>query len=553
MTTMLNRPLLLLGILSTLIVTTLPGASLHASDAVPDTPPISGIVVREDGTPIAGATVMAAGVDWDPDRRELLDRTRTTTDEHGRFRLSGAVIYPAWGSQWITAVADGCAAASSPATLRERELRFVLRPETRLPVRVLDTQGKGVPGVRLLIWDAVDRRSTREKPDPAARSIAAGTGVSSLLAAPTDQDGRTVVRSLPRGGHVSLMVQDRKWVQRLVRGEEVLRRVLLPDGPAAAEEVFRVGPAGVVEGRLRTEAGQPLAGYRVSVGTGFPGGLIAPTTTDAQGRFRLDGLPAGRVQLLGGTHPALQDFLPGVLDLSLIAGEHRRDCDIVCRRGTLVTGRLLDAANGKPVAGASISAGRPGGDCVVMFGVGDSDASGRFRFRLAPGRWLLNLRLPSEYDDGRSQLVDAERFRERFEAENGQDRPLGDLRVKLRQLITLRGVVLGVDGKPAPGATVYFRHLEARADSLLLTPHVTAGLDGAFEIPRLRYQDGVFLLRARKGSLATTEDVKFDVREEPGPQTLTLAERPLALLRGRVVDDAGNPVPNSGVVLTEGH
>jgi protocatechuate 3,4-dioxygenase beta subunit len=161
--------------------------------------------------------------------------------------------------------------------------------------------------------------------------------------------------------------------------------------------------------------------------------------------------------------------------------------------------------------------------------------------------------LPSEYDEGRSQLVDAERFRERFEAENGQDRPLGDLRVKLRQLITLRGVVLGVDGKPAPGATVYFRHLEARADSLLLTPHVTAGPDGAFEIPRLRYQDGVFLLRARKGSLATTEDVKFDVREEPGPQTLTLAERPLALLRGRVVDDAGNPVPNSGVVLTEGH
>lgn len=64
-------------------------------------------------------------------------------------------------------------------------------------------------------------------------------------------------------------------------------------GPRSVE--LRLTPAATVEGTVRTEAGEPVAGAVVSAGAGLPGSDSAET--DERGRFRLTGLRSGAVKL----------------------------------------------------------------------------------------------------------------------------------------------------------------------------------------------------------------------------------------------------------------
>ncbi len=172
--------------------------------------------------------------------------------------------------------------------------------------------------------------------------------------------------------------------------------------PLAKDSAPKATIAGVVVDSL----GKPVSNATVRVAGGSPS-----TTTDSQGQFRLEGVPAGeaRVQVTGDGYtplgfefaiaanvtvslkltllPAPPSAAPppaaAAVDAPVIAGPP--DSSKVPQGRTIVAGKVVDSA-GKPIFGASVQA--------VSTAIGTmSDSSGRFRLsNLTPGLIFVRVR-----------------------------------------------------------------------------------------------------------------------------------------------------------------
>ena len=124
------------------------------------------------------------------------------------------------------------------------------------------------------------------------------------------------------------------------------------------------------------------------------------SVTDADGRYSLTGLPAGRYRVsavkagyLSLDYGQTQAFESGT-PLQLAAGEILRGVDLQLPRGGVMTGRVLDET-GQPAVGVSVAARRyqytSGRWSLVRVGTGDStDDRGYYRlFGLPPGEYYI--------------------------------------------------------------------------------------------------------------------------------------------------------------------
>lgn len=497
---------------------------------------VTGIVTREDRSPVRGAVVFFGSIDWGENHHPPSTSYRSTTGEDGRFTLFGPPECLTTGWFAITAVADGLAAGSAMSPPSKRHVRIVLGPETRLPVHVVTGAGAALAGMRLLVRSAsTARRPGYGQMPPRSEFIAYGTEGSRLIAPITDAHGNSEIRNLPRGGSASFEVGDPEWLQ-VSPATQGRRELPLGDAPVAAMQTIVARPAARLEGRLVTAAGRPVPGRPVEVG---PGG----TWTDALGHFRVDRLPAGAntVRVVGPDGP---DFLrPEPREIVLNEGERRQGYDIVCPRGILVTGRVLDARTGRPLQGAVVGVGMgdQGG------GFSQTDARGRFQFSAREGEHRIEISPPAVYDNYLgTQPVGRDLSRLRLR--NGKDLDLGDLRIVLRPYRTLRGRVLKPDGAPAGGANVFMHREGWEPHPASFPGHVTADAKGAFTISYSQ-SSGVNLFRARSGDLSTPQDTRADLRKPPDLVTLKLQQWPQATIQGQVVDVHGRPVEDALIDL----
>ena len=122
---------------------------------------------------------------------------------------------------------------------------------------------------------------------------------------------------------------------------------------------------------------------------------------------------------------------------------------------------------------------------------------------------------------------------------------------ELDKAVTIRGLVLGPDGRPAANARVFHRKTESTEEVAL-----TCARDGTFTIDHLArdadsyYGHGGYELQAWRpdGAVATTRTLLKAV----GPIQVTLrlaAPEDPRVLRLEIVDETGAPVPNAGVEL----
>src|SRR5262249_7401291 len=110
-------------------------------------------------------------------------------------------------------------------------------------------------------------------------------------------------------------------------------------------------PGKTVEGVVRDAAtGRPLAGITVDTQAGYSSHVVS--VTDAEGRYRLSGVPKQRVYLLGASPPEGSPYLLGGARPADTPGLQPVRADLTLARGVLVTGRLTERATGKPVPGA---------------------------------------------------------------------------------------------------------------------------------------------------------------------------------------------------------
>jgi hypothetical protein len=201
--------------------------------------------------------------------------------------------------------------------------------------------------------------------------------------------------------------------------------VALPDGrrfgayrfraPAEQGIVLRVPLGGAaVEGRVTNQQGAAVADARLLVGatpataksekakdpkadSDSPATISVCVTTDAEGRYRAEGLPDGSLSSLEayapGYLPARQDSRSDGWDEPTLAAGKPLERDLVLSRGGRLFGHVLRAGSAEPIAEARVRllpAQGQGADSHREPRVATTGADGRYEFALlGAGRWLL--------------------------------------------------------------------------------------------------------------------------------------------------------------------
>jgi RNA polymerase sigma factor (sigma-70 family) len=346
-----------------------PGAAAGA-EARPGSPPAAGLpeivltgrVVDAKGNELPGAEVGAlhtscragadkslpmstiglpGGLEW-----ELLQRAKA--DGEGRYRLR--LPHAAKGQEIaLVGVAPGHAVGWEPVEVKDAPPEAVLRLPEEEPVRgrLLDLQGQPTAGVRVHLLKA------------AREAGGTLTGVSLFQPADglpfwpapvtTDAQGRFVLRGVNRTMSLAARAQDDRFA---------LSDLLIE--PGQKEEVRQaLAPARIIEGRvIREDTREPFPGVTVQV----TAAVRAPhqynslsVQTDKEGRFRMNHFEADDYSLRTDMVPDAPYFAINRIAFSWPDKlKTRHSLEVVLPHGVLQTGRVLDAATGKPVAGAEV-------------------------------------------------------------------------------------------------------------------------------------------------------------------------------------------------------
>lgn len=298
---------------------------------------------------------------------------------------------------------------------------------------------------------------------------------------------------------------------------------------------------GVVEGHVKDSAGQPVADARVEGGSRWGGALgstMAESRTDAEGRYRLEGLAAERVHI---TARREGDAL-GVSDAVEVREGGTSQLDFTLKDTGLVEGVVRAAQGSLPSEPMVVMASRRGGMVFSINGSGmgraEVDASGRFRMALPPGRYNLRPQLTSRrsfVSTGGTQVQVEEGKTVRAELSWQDTEAAGE---------GVRGVVLEPEGAPSPGAFVTLATEGGLPGPRMVVP---ADDEGRFFVSMPPVGNATastrFNVTARNGGRSgEVLGVKL------GDQEVVVKLRPAGAVRGRVVRTDGAPV--QGFTLT---
>jgi protocatechuate 3,4-dioxygenase beta subunit len=456
-------------------------------------------VVGPEETPVVGARVAAF--------RQRAPRIRASTAQpptalahtgrDGSFRFGP--IEP--GVYTIVASAAGFSSASregvevSAASAFEPIRLRLWTGGHHVTGRVLDIGGGTIPGARVI---AV---TYRPLPDETHERVE--------LVTEADASGAYELR-LPRGHHE-------------LRAEA--------DGYAGGERRFGaredarvdlfLSPAARLAGRVITADGAPVPGAEVRLQRQGP---FRPqswplVTTDEEGQFSFEAVPAGTFVLVGRKGELLGDS--GRLTLEETG--RIEGLELTVRPALVVEGRVVDAS-GRPVPQARIDLRPTGAGPAPRLGTALADEHGRFRQTgLLPGVYDLVVSAPG--------LTDAmETFT--LEASTRKD-------VVLRPAFAFKGRVETVAGAAASGA-----HLRVARGSYLRWARTDA--EGRFAVRGLPAGPARVTVQHAKEAAA----VEFDVPEAEPADELIVRLAPGATLSGVIVTQDGAPVPGASIMMT---
>ena len=341
--------------------------------------------------------------------------------------------------------------------------------------------------------------------------------------------------------------------------------------PARATPPRADAPRGtaVLRGQIVTaDNGSPIRRAQVRVmSPDAREGRVA--TTDAQGRFEIRELPAGRytmtaskggfVSLQFGQRRPSESGTP----IELGDGQTVDKITIALPRGSVLGGRVTDEF-GEPVANASVSAWRyafAGGArrMVPAQGANASDTTddqGQFRlFGLPPGEYYISAMLRSggpevtdpmgelsgyaaTYYPGTTNIAEAQRITLAVSQENTGVH----FGLIATRLVRVSGQVIMSDGSPAPSGNVMLAPINSSGGRAMIMQRGGAAnriaQNGTFRLPNVapgRYQLQVRAAAQRQMELARM-DLVVGTEEVEG---LTLVTAPGATVSGTIVSDTG--------------
>jgi RNA polymerase sigma factor (sigma-70 family) len=424
-----------------------------------ETVELSGRVLDPDGRPVAGAELSIVTF-WDSPLNDGPPRARSGPD--GRFTLAApkselARHLAAARPVDVVAIAKGFGMAWRPAAdfLSNEErakvgpLSFeqllsaasknatvlkLVRDDTPLTGRIETPDGQPIAGATvrlegvyanaandLVAWRAAAER--KEDFNAAVQYLPLQLGGAGLerVAATTDRSGHFELTGIGANRVVSLRLGGpglaaATVVARTQPGQRLEMNLNgwfapEPHGCFGADFTVSAAPARPVVGVVRDiDTGRPVPGavvqsYRFA-GHELRGVASLHTRADAQGRYRLDGMPAGKGNMLLARGSGDLPYLAAVAEVDTSTGDGPAELDLKLKRGLWAEGRVTDADTGRPLsAGVDYYCLResnrrgdvPGFDGAILGVTGyHTDAAGRFRVPALPGPGVVAATLHGE-------------------------------------------------------------------------------------------------------------------------------------------------------------
>ncbi|MEM8960792.1 MAG: carboxypeptidase regulatory-like domain-containing protein [Acidobacteriota bacterium] len=421
----------------------------------------TGLVIDADERPVPGAEIMLTPSGL-PARRLALpghgsenEAFRTVSNEKGRFvfedipaaELDVAIRAQGFAPMRVSGVvASSSEPAETDAPRAPADLgTFVLLPGVAIHGVVRDLDDEPIAGVAI--------HPIRE--DLGQRAAQSGPHILQLdrrrAATQTDEEGRFSVDDLPRGARRSLWARAPGYLPANVEAIQA---------PTTEPIIIVLEPAATIVGRVVNQDDEPVAGagaearWQIVGSDGEPVGRHdhEHTTTDDDGRFRIDTPPGVRAQVLVG----VSDFIdPPPVEVDVPTEGATDEILFTVEKGSVVTGTVTDDRD-EPIDGIRVLAGGA---------AATTDAEGSYRMKGArPGPTIAEAIHPS-YGRHRQELT----------IETGSNTL--DWRLPAGQFIT--GRVVDDQRQPLAGATV---EIELRSGEEPWSHRSTSDADGAFRI-----------------------------------------------------------------------
>ena len=602
-------------------------AVLQPKPAVADTFPVNGTVLDPDGEPVAGAKVYVRHhfENGKPPQLPMAaweNGIVARTDEAGRFHFNlgkapGELTSegePSWHQSKVVAAAPGFAPAwvEAGALIKggEATLRLV-KDDVPIRGRVLDSQGRPVADVAVRIRvigavkDEVDLETMLASSAMAADKVASWYGLD-LLGPPreaatapvwtgggdasiTGADGQFEIRGVGRdriarlsfyGGGVADGTLD--VIARTVKGKPKAPQAhqqgslmfgkegafmgVYPQGTQLVGATFDyiASPTKPITGVVRLKGSRkPVAGAVVWAADAATHTSVT-ARTDADGRFRLDGVPKGAFyQLRFNPRPGIDPYLAHREIVDDSEGLKPVEAAIEVPLGVIVTGRLIDKATGRTVRPAGVHYIKApdnvdAGDAPLGF---TPLPDGAFAMTVPPGHAMIAAiagvstkddpyvcaRLkPTDRGKGIGGFGDGETFRFPLGGSHAYQFvkvPAGTepfaVELELTRGDSRKGSLIGPTGKPVTGSRAY--GLTSRWGQLQTIDA------GSFEVHGLDRGHPRLVLFAHQhlhlvGSLILKDD---EIKSE---SPLVVHMERAGSVKGRLVDEDGQPF--SGAKLT---
>jgi protocatechuate 3,4-dioxygenase beta subunit len=536
---------------------------------------VSGQVLGTDGKPCAGAAVALFG------RAKLSPRgghyrgapkviAEGKTDRDGKFRITADALTPFayWNVSLIArAPGQGLGHHALPLDMSVAEVKLELLKERELRGRLVDLQGQPAGGVKVQLA-RIHGEPPAAKPffldcehAPAALAYWPGPVTS-------DAQGRFTLRGLPAGCAIHLLVHG---------GEKIARQHLeVPAGGAPEKEVtLAVAPGRTLHGTVTYgDTGKPVPNARLrvlSVRREPTGGMRIfgmDAQADANGRFRVVPFNANSYAV-AAYPPAGEPYLLGSWEVEWPRGVVlKQEVNLALRRGVRVVGSVKEASSGEPVAGAVVEfeprySNNPffARDLHPRFGdlreVIKTGADGKFAMVVLPGPSHLLINGPT-LDYVHKAILTRELFGPDI-APNRRYYPDGlvalDLKpgadtqrveVTLQRGVTLKGRVLGPDGKPVASGHVFCRSYVPMGFTLN-GPRGVPVKDGRFELPGWDPANPapLYVLCPELGAGGVLRLKGGEGDKEP-----TIRLQKVGGAKVRVLDDKGKPLADSRTVVS---
>jgi len=516
-------------------------AEVDEEPAAMPTVSLAGRVIDPEGNPLPGVRVRSYVERWlnDP----IFDEAHTTTDEEGRFRLTGL---REWGPLSSRAPFDETRGERSLifehpdfAIARFREaraslsargfdlerIRVPLLEQTSFSGVVTDEQGHPISG-------AVVHISGQERRDTGGIMLRWARLYSLLWhqePITTDAEGRFRIEKLPVLSIVGIRVEHPEYATF------DSWNVRPKDGPypydAGDHDLHvRLSPGATIQGRLVRD-GKPLNLEGVRIRTKDTTGLLrslSSALTDVDGRYTISGLPDGKFALRAEAWRLNEAGLAAVpvLEFRAEAGDVTQEIDLVCVEARVLTGRVIDSKSGRPIVGKHVRADTLE-DGNVSLGGAKTDENGRYRLLLAPGDCVV---VTYEWwPDGRGRNKEVTKA---VSVPSEGAVPEVDFAITARP--EYPGRLVDEAGRPLAGTVGIDRD-----------PIETLE-DGTFRVPEpWSLSTGSAQYSGHALSRDKSLGVSFVWKPGSVEQPFELVLRPLVTIRGRVVDERGNPVADA--------